>query len=259
MCARSRRSGTAAGSPERWVTTAARVRRSAVDTMRARSVLERDTAAVVDVAAVLDMAARQPPSCPAREALPGSTEDRARVEWGCQDGPVTEAPIDRTLADLAERISFLFPHFASGSDGAGDLDTLDGVRVLDELDHEPTRLALVEQEHEQELAQAAQIGAANVHVSMHLVVANQVLAHNPPEVWPTLQRIVTKGYTRHDALHMVAAGMADVIRSAMSGQPAPPEVYLRYLAGLPDQSVRNRPAPTSRTGGTAKASKRKRR
>ncbi len=168
-----------------------------------------------------------------------------------------EAPIDRTLADLAERVAFLFPQLMPEADnaaGAGGLDT------FNELDDEPTRLALVEQEHREELAQAAggPVGA-NVHVSMHLVVANQVLADNPPEVWPTLQRIVAKGFTRHDALHMVAAGMADVIRSAVSGRPAPPEVYLRYLAGLPTQSVRNRPAPTSRTGGGSKAPKRQRR
>lgn len=167
---------------------------------------------------------------------------------------MTEAPIDRTLADLAARISFLFPDLQPGSNGP------EGANGVDELEDEPARLALIEREHAQEVAHAVPAGpagAANVHVSMHLVVANQVLADNPPEVWATLQRIVTKGYTRHDALHMVAAGMADVIRSAVSGRPAPPEVYLRYLAGLPAQSVRNRPAPTSRTSSGGKAAKRK--
>ncbi|MFN0030415.1 MAG: DUF1841 family protein [Acidimicrobiales bacterium] len=175
---------------------------------------------------------------------------------------MTEAPIDRTLADLAERIAFLFPHYEPGDEAAGDVGDPGGPEELDgfeELDDEPARLALVEAEHQAELAHTTEIGAANVHVSMHLVVANQVLADNPPEVWPALQRIVAKGYTRHDALHMVAAGMADVLRSAMGGRPAPPEVYLRYLASLPTQAVRNRPAPTSRTGVGPKAPKRKRR
>jgi Domain of unknown function (DUF1841) len=176
-------------------------------------------------------------------------------------GAVTEAPINRTLPDLAERIAFLFPAFESRLNKVAASEATVDLGAVDELDDEPTRLALVEQEHRKELAEAEDgpVGAANVHVSMHLVVANQVLADNPPEVWPTLQRIVSRGYTRHDALHMVAAGMADVIRSAVAGRPAPPEVYLRYLASLPDHSVRNRPAPTSRTGGGAKGSKRKRR
>jgi hypothetical protein len=73
-----------------------------------------------------------------------------------------------------------------------------------------------------------------------------------------LQRVAAKGYTRHDALHMVAAGMSNVLFNTLKGRPAKPDAYLRYLASLPEQSVRPKPAPTSRTGG-GPSSRRKRR
>ena len=99
------------------------------------------------------------------------------------------------------------------------------------------------------------------HTSMHLIVANQVLGDTPPEVWPTLQRIMARGYTRHDAIHMVATGMSKLVAEAMQGRPQRPELYLEYLAGLPGLAVRHRPQPTSRTGGagTRKKAGRKRR
>lgn len=155
---------------------------------------------------------------------------------------MTEAPIDHALADLAERVAFLFPGYDER---------------IDDIEDEGSRLLPIEAEHPRGEDQPED--AWRMHTSLHLVVANQVLGNNPPEVWPALQRIVAKGYTRHDALHMVAAGMSEVLYHAMRGQPQAPEVYERYLEGLPKHSVRNAPAPTSRTGGGPNARRRKRR
>lgn len=146
----------------------------------------------------------------------------------------TEAPIDRTLGDLADRIAVLFPGFS------GDPD---------ELDDEDTRLELIRAEHQTAHAPPPTEDGERMHHSLHLIVANQVLAGNPPQAWDAVERITRKGYTRHEALHMVAAGMSDVLRSAMQGRPQPPQLYLSYLDSLPQTAVRNRPAPTSRTGG----------
>lgn len=153
---------------------------------------------------------------------------------------MSEAPIDYTLADLGDRIAFLFPGFADAPS---------------ELDDEGLRLELIGAEHPTEDDPDS---PARVHASMHLVVANQVLGDTPPEVWPTLQRIVAKGYTRHDAIHMVAVGVSNTIYHAMKGTPQAPQVYLDYLASLPAQAVRHRPARTSRTGGGAPARRKRR-
>lgn len=151
---------------------------------------------------------------------------------------MTEAPIDYTLADLADRVAFLFPAYD------GDLG---------ELDDEGLRLELIQSEHP---TTDEEDNAQRVHGSMHLVVANQVLGDLPPQVWPALQRIIAKGYTRHDAIHMVAVGVSNSLFHAMKGTPQRPEVYLNYLASLPTQAVRHPPAKNSRTGGTPSRRKR---
>lgn len=146
----------------------------------------------------------------------------------------SEAPIDRTLDDLADRIALLFPGFD------GDPE---------DLDDEDVRLELIREEHRTAHAPPPSEDGERMHHSLHLIVANQVLADNPPQAWAAIERVTRKGYTRHEALHMVAAGMSDVLYHAMQNRPQPPEVYLRYLDSLPRTAVRNRPAPTSRTGG----------
>ncbi len=148
----------------------------------------------------------------------------------------TEAPIDRTLDDLADRIALLFPGFS------GDPE---------DLDDEDARLELIRAEHATAHAPPPTEDGERMHHSLHLIVANQVLAGNPPQAWDAIQRVTRKGYNRHEALHMVAAGMSDVLASAMRGRPQPPELYLAYLDSLPQTAVRNRPAPTTRTGGTS--------
>lgn len=157
---------------------------------------------------------------------------------------VTESPIDHTVRDLAQRVELLFPGFPGPPE---------------QLEEEDARLRLIEEQHRGVRDAAVTEEARRMHTSMHLVVANQILAGNPRESWETLQRIVSKGYTRHDAVHMVAAGMSDVFAAIVKGQPQSPEVYLRYLAGLPEQSVRKAPAQTSRTsaGPAPKSNKRR--
>lgn len=177
------------------------------------------------------------------------TAEQSTAEHPGPDAPAggqpaaAEAPILRSLPDLADRIEFLFPGF----DGE-----------LDQLDDENFRLQLITVEHPPESGSEPGSGgnvkaesAWRAHTSMHLIIANQVLGDTPPQVWPTLQRITAKGYTRHDAIHMVATGMSKLVAEAMQGRPQRPEIYLQYLAGLPGLAVRHRPQPTSRTGGPA--------
>ncbi len=165
---------------------------------------------------------------------------------------VPDAPIKPELPDLVERLAFLFPEV--------DLSAVDPTdpEARASLDDEHTRLGFIEAEHPRtdELADDERF---RLHTSLHLIVANQVLTDDPPQAWPTLQRIVAKGYTRHEALHMVATGMSNALFHAMQGRPQPPGIYLDYLAGLPEQASRPRPRPTSRTGGPPTPPRRRRR
>ncbi len=164
-----------------------------------------------------------------------------------------DAPINPELPDLAERLAFLFPEADLSAVDLTDPD------ALADLDDEHTRLGFIEAEHPR-TGDLAEDERFRLHTSLHLIVANQVLTDDPAEAWPTLQRIMAKGYTRHEALHMVATGMSNALFHAMQGRPQPPEVYLDYLAGLPEHATRPRPRPTSRTGGApSRPGKRRRR
>ena len=44
-----------------------------------------------------------------------------------------------------------------------------------------------------------------LHVAMHQVVANQLLANDPPETWQTVQRLARLGYDWHNIMHMIAS------------------------------------------------------
>jgi len=155
---------------------------------------------------------------------------------------VPDAPIKPELPDLAERLAFLFPEADLSAVDPADPD------APADLDDEHTRLGFIEAEHPR-TGELAEDERFRLHTSLHLIVANQVLTDDPPQTWPTLQRIVAKGYTRHEALHMVATGMSEALFHAMQGRPQPPEIYVNYLAGLPGQASRPKPRPTSRTGG----------
>jgi hypothetical protein len=44
-----------------------------------------------------------------------------------------------------------------------------------------------------------------LHLAMHQVVANQLLAGDPPETWRTVQHLAGLGYDWHNIMHMIAS------------------------------------------------------
>ena len=53
-----------------------------------------------------------------------------------------------------------------------------------------------------------------LHVAMHQIVANQLLADDPPETWHTVQRLDRLGYDWHNIMHMITSLVSeDVYRS----------------------------------------------
>ncbi|HSZ41412.1 MAG TPA: DUF1841 family protein [Trebonia sp.] len=73
-----------------------------------------------------------------------------------------------------------------------------------------------------------------LHVAMHQVVANQLLAEDPPETWQTVRRLAGLGYDWHTIMHMIASLVIEDIRWALQEHRQPdPAVYIGRLNGLP--------------------------
>ena len=50
-----------------------------------------------------------------------------------------------------------------------------------------------------------------VHAMIHVIVENQLAGGDPPEVSATLERLISAGLTRHDAIHAVGSVVADAL------------------------------------------------
>lgn len=75
-----------------------------------------------------------------------------------------------------------------------------------------------------------------LHVTMHQVVVNQLLADDPPETWQTVQRLVGLGYDWHNIMHMISALVTEDVYWAMKEHRRPdPADYARRLNELPGE------------------------
>lgn len=90
-----------------------------------------------------------------------------------------------------------------------------------------------------------------LHLAMHAVIANQLMADDPPQAWDTAQRLLDLGYERHEVLHMLASAISEHMLGALrDGSALDPDEYLALLDDLPDswealadpQPPRRRPA-----------------
>ena len=122
---------------------------------------------------------------------------------------------------------------------------LDGIELgfLDP-DDEHDRSVLILAEHP-ELRSAIESGREQIHhhgravnpalhLAMHEIVSNQLLANEPPEMWGTAKRLMDAGYDRHEVLHMLASVVSDDVYSALhDNQPPDPARTRAALAALP--------------------------
>jgi len=122
---------------------------------------------------------------------------------------------------------------------------------LSELDDPDVRGYVIRMEHPEidealrEGRDAVELDGQQVnprlHLAMHEVVANQLWDDDPPEVWETAQRLLDRGYERHEILHMLASTMADQIRSALhEQQPYDHAAHVGALRALPGSWERQR-------------------
>lgn len=132
---------------------------------------------------------------------------------------------------------------------AGTYRGLDLARL--DRDDEDERRFLIEAEHP-ELHEALHGGADEVavdgivmnprlHVAMHEIVANQLWADDPPEMWETAQRLTDAGYDRHEVLHMLASVNTGELYEALRHQtPVDLDRMRAALADLPASWERDR-------------------
>ena len=73
-----------------------------------------------------------------------------------------------------------------------------------------------------------------LHVTMHEVVASQLLGDDPPETWQTVQRLAAMGYDWHNTVHMIAGLVAeDVHRLLATRERFDRSDYVQRLNELP--------------------------
>jgi len=153
-----------------------------------------------------------------------------------------------------ERSAFAVP-LAEGEYDGTDLSLLD-------CDDEDDRRLLIQAEHP-EFQRALETGHREIHltgmtvnpvlhISMHEIVANQLLADDPPEMWATAERLLAASYERHEILHMLASVVSgevfDVLRDHAPHQvermraalDALPESWEAQRAAAPEDRHLNR-------------------
>ena len=153
-----------------------------------------------------------------------------------------------------ERHAFALPLAEGEFDGIDlsllDRDDEDDRRLLIHADHPEFRRALETGQREVHLA--GMTVNPVLHIAMHEIVANQLLADDPPEMWATAQRLRAAGYERHGVLHMLASVVSgevfDVVRAHEPHQveriraalDALPESWEAQRAARPEERHLNR-------------------
>jgi hypothetical protein len=146
-----------------------------------------------------------------------------------QDGCWFEEPV------AGERRSWAMPA------GHGTFRGLD-LELLDPGDEDRLML-LIEAQHP-ELTDALRTGGVfagdrelmnpRLHFAMHQIVANQILADDPPETWLTAERLARLGYDWHNVTHMIASVISDDLHAALTEQREFDAAdYVLRLEGLP--------------------------
>jgi Domain of unknown function (DUF1841) len=73
-----------------------------------------------------------------------------------------------------------------------------------------------------------------LHLAMHQIVANQLLADDPPETWQTVERLAGMGYDWHDVMHMIAGVISDDVYGVLNkSREFDPADYAHRLQRLP--------------------------
>ncbi len=174
---------------------------------------------------------RQPERRPARNR--GAPPPRPGIEPGLTAEETTDCWFDEPAP--GDRQSWAVPP-GHGAYRGLDLELLnpadeDGLTFLIEAIHPELADAL---RSDDEVIARGEPFSPKLHIAMHQIVANQLLAGDPPETWQTVQRLATLGYDWHNVMHMIAAMVSDDVYHALKeDRPFDPGDYIRRLHELP--------------------------
>lgn len=113
-----------------------------------------------------------------------------------------------------------------------DREDPDERRILIEAEHPEYAEALATGE---EIVVDGQAMNPALHISMHEMVANQILELEPPETWATAKRLVGLGYERHEVLHMLARPVTKQVWQMMQDRRHfDRDAFVAELAELPE-------------------------
>lgn len=139
--------------------------------------------------------------------------------------------------DVAERRRWLFPPVSGSFDGI-ELVFLDPANPDDRTflimaEHPDLHRAIEEGYDEVEVA--GSVVNPRLHLACHEAVAKQLWDGNPPEAWPTVERLRRLAYGRHDILHMLGSVLTEQLSEALQKRElSDPKKYARALAALPE-------------------------
>jgi Domain of unknown function (DUF1841) len=160
----------------------------------------------------------------------------------------------------ARRLAFAIPPIDRLPDG---LDA----ELLDPTDPDDRAMLLraahpeLDTKAEQVLVDGREVNP-RLHLVLHEVVASQLAADDPPEVWATATRLRGLGYGRHEILHMLGSAMSGELWEAIQGHRGYDiDAHRAALAALPESWERERPGgpatPAGRAAHDAEARKRR--
>ncbi len=99
---------------------------------------------------------------------------------------------------------------------------------------EHPELAQAIEDEQDELLVGGRSTNPRLHITIHEIVASQLWADDPPEVWQTARRLLDAGYERHEILHMIGSALSAELWTVLhEGKPADMSRYVHALRALP--------------------------
>jgi hypothetical protein len=105
---------------------------------------------------------------------------------------------------------------------------------------EVERIAAVEAHH-RTVRDHARMPRPRLHAAIHAVVETQLASGTPPETRRALERLVTGGLPRHEAVHAVGVIVSNATAAALDGRAFDAAVYARELDALTVERWRSMP------------------
>lgn len=190
---------------------------------------------------------RKPGARRERQGLPSPFFDEQQPVSGFEVadyvGDMSPVASKAQVLETLERRTFTMPYYGTTIRG-------EDFPKLDPSDPDERNL-LIEGEHPEyhealgDPAFDGELDGVNprLHLTMHQVIANQLWADDPPEVWQAARRLGARGIDRHDVLHELCAVLIEHMNPVLAHkEPFDLDAYRRELHSLGRDIAAARPS-----------------